>query len=225
LRRPDPESEAVHQARQRTDRWRDSQPVPKSANERVQRISWRPDEDKGAKPLIHAGHGQRGNTCGGISDDAIRTVRDFRLAAQKSERAFEVAAFKPAVGNDAALTVAVTPEVEKEGVEAGGAEFLGQAEKAGPRLADHHPGTTWVLGELPAGEPQAISGLKADRLASGDPRPSIEERYGNIETYTSMLQNAINNLVRSGFLLPFDADAALKRNLDNVARNNLLSKK
>ncbi len=65
---------------------------------------------------------------------------------------------------------------------------------------------------------------KADRLASGDPRLSIEERYGNFENYSSLLQNAVNGLVRSGFLLPFDAEAALSRNLNNVLRNNLLPK-
>jgi hypothetical protein len=63
---------------------------------------------------------------------------------------------------------------------------------------------------------------KADRLASGDPRLSIEERYGNVETYSSMLHNAINSLVRSGFLLPFDAEAALNKNLNNVVKSNLL---
>ena len=66
---------------------------------------------------------------------------------------------------------------------------------------------------------------KADRLRSGDPRLSIEERYGNFETYSSLLRNAINNLVRSGYLLPPDAEAAQNKNLNNVLSNNLLPKK
>jgi hypothetical protein len=66
---------------------------------------------------------------------------------------------------------------------------------------------------------------KADRLASGDPRLSIEERYGSIENYSSLLHNAIDNLVRSGFLLPFDAEQALSKNLNNVSSNSLLPKK
>ena len=56
----------------------------------------------------------------------------------------------------------------------------------------------------------------ADRLASGDPRLSIDERYADIETYTSMLHKAINNLERSGFLLPFDAEKMLNKDLTNV---------
>jgi hypothetical protein len=65
---------------------------------------------------------------------------------------------------------------------------------------------------------------RSDRLASGDPRLSIEERYGNVETYSSLLQNAIDDLSRQGFLLPFDAVTALSKNMNNVLSNNLLPK-
>ena len=65
---------------------------------------------------------------------------------------------------------------------------------------------------------------RADRLASGDPRVSIEERYANVETYASLLRNAINNLSRQGFLLPVDAETALNTNLNNVLSNDLLPK-
>jgi hypothetical protein len=65
---------------------------------------------------------------------------------------------------------------------------------------------------------------KADRLASGDPRLSIEERYGNMETYSSLLHKATENLVRLGFLLPFDAERALSKDLNYVASNSLLPK-
>jgi alpha/beta hydrolase family protein len=66
---------------------------------------------------------------------------------------------------------------------------------------------------------------KADRIASGDPRLSIEERYRNMETYSSMLRDGINNLVRAGFLLPFDAERALNKNLKSVTSQSLLSQK
>ena len=65
---------------------------------------------------------------------------------------------------------------------------------------------------------------KADRLASNNPRASIEERYGNLETYSTLLQKAIGDLSRQGFLLPFDAELALTKNLNNVQNNNLLPK-
>jgi hypothetical protein len=66
---------------------------------------------------------------------------------------------------------------------------------------------------------------KADRLESGDPRLSMEERYGNLEKYSSLLEKAIDGLLKSGFLLPVDAKAALSKNLDYVTKNSLLPKK
>ena len=55
-------------------------------------------------------------------------------------------------------------------------------------------------------------------------RNTIEERYGSVGTYSALLQKAINNLVEAGFLLPFDAERALTRNVNNVVKNNLLPK-
>ena len=50
---------------------------------------------------------------------------------------------------------------------------------------------------------------KAAREAVGDPRPSIEERYGaagnNGEAYISAVRNATARLVQQRFLLPDDA--------------------
>ncbi|PYR99513.1 MAG: hypothetical protein DMG12_20460, partial [Acidobacteria bacterium] len=96
------------------------------------------------------------------------------------------------------------------------ATYTGWALRAGPQGGDGCEGS---------GQYIPFPKTKADRLASGDPRMSIEERYGNVETYSSLLQNAIKNLVRSGFLLPFDADAALSKNLNNALKNGLLPKK
>ncbi len=66
---------------------------------------------------------------------------------------------------------------------------------------------------------------KAERIASGDPRLSIEERYGNIETYSSKLRGVVDKLVKAGFLLPFDAEQAVSKNLSYVQSNNLLPEK
>jgi hypothetical protein len=92
--------------------------------------------------------------------------------------------------------------------------------------------TGWALRAAPqnddgceaSGQSIPFPRTKADRLASGDPRLSIEERYGNVETYASQLQKAIEALSRQGFLLPFDAEVALKKSLNNVLSNNLLAK-
>ncbi len=96
------------------------------------------------------------------------------------------------------------------------ATYTGWAVRASPQNDDGCEGS---------GQYIPFPNTKADRLASGDPRLSIEERYGNIETYSTRLQAAIDNLVRSGYLLPFDAERALNKNVKNVSSNNLLPKK
>lgn len=47
---------------------------------------------------------------------------------------------------------------------------------------------------------------KAERLASGDPRPSLEERYGTHEKYVAQVRAATERLVRGRYLLQDDAD-------------------
>jgi hypothetical protein len=47
---------------------------------------------------------------------------------------------------------------------------------------------------------------KAERTASGDPRPSLEERYGTHEKYVAAVRAAAAHLVHDRFLLQEDAD-------------------
>jgi hypothetical protein len=49
----------------------------------------------------------------------------------------------------------------------------------------------------------------ADRIAAGDPRLSIEERYGNHDGYVAAVQAAAARAVAKGFLLQEDADALI----------------
>jgi hypothetical protein len=51
----------------------------------------------------------------------------------------------------------------------------------------------------------------ADRHASGDPRPSIAERYSSYEDYLRRARQATDALVKSGFLLPADVAGAMVR--------------
>ncbi len=49
----------------------------------------------------------------------------------------------------------------------------------------------------------------ADRTATHDPRPSIEERYGTLDGYVCVVQRAAADAVREHFLLKADADRLL----------------
>src|SRR5258705_9381875 len=42
---------------------------------------------------------------------------------------------------------------------------------------------------------------KAARIAAGDPRPSVEERYPSFAMYRAAVMNAIDNLVKDRFML------------------------
>jgi hypothetical protein len=51
----------------------------------------------------------------------------------------------------------------------------------------------------------------AERQAAGDPRPSIEERYGDFETYKKQLTATCQDLVRRRLLLAEDADRVMSK--------------
>ncbi len=80
-----------------------------------------------------------------------------------------------------------------------------------------------------AGELCGLSGsfipfaaTKQERLASGDARPSLEERYKSAEDYADKRKHAVDALVQQGFVLPEDA-AGLARSvpLPGTARGKL----
>jgi hypothetical protein len=48
------------------------------------------------------------------------------------------------------------------------------------------------------------------RQAAGDPRLSLEERYGSHEGYVSAVKRAADKAVTQGFLLPADATALVQ---------------
>jgi hypothetical protein len=51
---------------------------------------------------------------------------------------------------------------------------------------------------------------KAERAATNDPRPSIEERYGSRADYVAKVRAAADALVRDRLLLPADAAAYVR---------------
>jgi hypothetical protein len=75
--------------------------------------------------------------------------------------------------------------------------------------------TGWALRRAPFAENEdcALTGqfipfkaTQAERLATGDPRLSIEERYRNHGTYVSRVAHAVNALVQDRYLLEEDGE-------------------
>ena len=52
---------------------------------------------------------------------------------------------------------------------------------------------------------------KSDRIARGDPRPSIEERYPNVSAYYEAVNQAIEGMVAGRLMLREDARPNLRR--------------
>jgi hypothetical protein len=54
-----------------------------------------------------------------------------------------------------------------------------------------------------------FAATKAERVSAGDPRLSLEERYGSQDGYMCVVRRAANELVQSRFLLREDADRTI----------------
>jgi hypothetical protein len=55
------------------------------------------------------------------------------------------------------------------------------------------------------------AGSASERKASGDPRPSMEERYGNHDGYVTAVRKATERALSAGFLLPADAESLIRQ--------------
>jgi hypothetical protein len=62
-----------------------------------------------------------------------------------------------------------------------------------------------------SGQMIPFPGTKADRIAAGDPRLSIEERYPSLAAYASAVTRAVADLVARRLMLEEDADASVAR--------------
>ncbi len=96
------------------------------------------------------------------------------------------------------------------------ATYTGWALRAGPQDGD---------GCESAGQFIPFAKTKAERLASGDPRLSIEERYATIDSYASTLRKAVDSLVTEGYLLAVDANLAFAEIVNTVRQRNLFQTK
>jgi hypothetical protein len=62
----------------------------------------------------------------------------------------------------------------------------------------------------------------AERIANGDPRPSIEERYGTVSAFSASAAAVVNQLVTQRYLLPEDGARELSKAISDMTSNGLL---
>jgi len=139
--------------------------------------------------------------------------------AVQSPRALDAAARVPnlflagGAGAGAALPLLV-PQVDADGNERAGIALpelaVPLATYTGWNFRSRATGGTHLLASL-LGSYVPFARTRAERDASGDPRPSIEERYPSREHFLSLNRDAAAHLVRRRFLLQDDVEAVVQR--------------
>jgi hypothetical protein len=76
-----------------------------------------------------------------------------------------------------------------------------------------------------AGQYIPFAKTAADRQGSGDPRLSVEERYGNFSNYLYQRLTYVNDLVNRRLFLPEDAFTEFTRTLDTARTQGGLKEK
>jgi hypothetical protein len=101
------------------------------------------------------------------------------------------------------------PRVDADGNELGGVPLVLHDAPLGTYLGWNITASGFFKGRSCSYSAGMIPFVKtrADRIASGDPRLSLEERYRGHEGYVQAVRNAAANAVMQGFLLQSDADA------------------
>ena len=111
------------------------------------------------------------------------------------------------LGRDYAILV---PQVDADGNDIAGIRSLDVAAGLGTNTGwnySNKPGVIDLAGLFGSYFPYAKT--TTARIAAGDPRPSLEERYGTQAGYVAAVTQAATDLVARRFMLQVDADAAI----------------
>jgi len=102
----------------------------------------------------------------------------------------------------------LVPRVDADGNEIGGVPSALHQAPLGTYLGWNIQASGFFKGQICGFQggyvPFAVT--RPERMESGDPRPSLEERYGTAEGYACAVQRAVKTLVADRFLLRDDAD-------------------
>ncbi len=109
----------------------------------------------------------------------------------------------------------LVPRVDADGNEVGGVPvvlrdaplgtYLGWNVTAAARPFHKGQICNYVGGMIP------FAPTQAERLANGDPRPSLEERYGSHDGYVKAVEAAAAKAMAAGFLLKGDAELLIQQ--------------
>ncbi len=143
----------------------------------------------------------------GVSYTGVASVRELYDYGPAFDRGI-ISVLPPAETGRAYPTL--VPQVNADGIDATGIQLPDIAVPLGTY-------TGWnLMVNTPKDECSAMGSFipfittKAARLQSGDPRPSLEERYGTHRRYVQAVETATEQLVAQRLLLPEDASAYIE---------------
>jgi alpha/beta hydrolase family protein len=115
----------------------------------------------------------------------------------------------------------MAPRVDADGNELGGVPVVLRDAPLGAYLGWNITAGGFHKGKICnyAGGMIPFARTQAERVASGDPRLSLQERYGDHAGYVAAVRAAAANAVAQGFLLQADADALSAQ----AAQSNVLN--
>jgi Alpha/beta hydrolase domain len=122
----------------------------------------------------------------------------------------------PSLGPNYALLI---PLFDSDGNPKGGIEPVDVAVPTATYAGRNFRAESFAKGELCglSGEYIPFAATRQERVASGDSRPSLEERYMSQQDYSEKRRRAVNALVQQRFLLPEDAMAMSSGTLPSAA--------
>jgi hypothetical protein len=105
----------------------------------------------------------------------------------------------------------LVPRVDTDGLDVAGVRSVAVSAPIGTNVPWNYRAAGFGEGDLCdlSGSFFAFANTKADRVASGDPRPSLQERYGDHQGYVDAVTAAADELVANRLLLPADADSII----------------
>jgi hypothetical protein len=105
----------------------------------------------------------------------------------------------------------LVPRVDMDGLDVAGVRSVAVGAPIGTNVPWNYRAAGFGEGDLCdlSGSFFALATTKAQRLASGDPRLSLQERYGNHQGYVDVVSEAAEDLVADRLLLPADADSII----------------
>jgi hypothetical protein len=146
----------------------------------------------------------------GVNFTALYNTREFLFRGQNFD-ALDMSGILTEPPIEVAEYNVLVPRVDQDGLDVAGVRSVAVTAPIGTNVPWNYRGAGFGEGDLCdlSGSFFAFATTKAERVASGDPRPSLQERYEDHQGYVDAVAVAAEDLVAERLLLPADADSII----------------